>query len=172
MDRRAVFSLMAGSAVLTACGSGGSTGRSKFKSYRGPKVTRVIVEKSSRKMWLMHDKKILKKYNIDLGFTPRGHKKIEGDGRTPEGSYLINRRNPNSAFHLSLGLSYPNAADRAKARAMGKPPGGDIFIHGGPTLRGDRNKPDWTAGCISVSNQEIETIYSMITIGTQIDVLP
>lgn len=172
MDRRAVFSLMAGSAILTACGSGGSTGRSKFKSYRGPKVTRVIVEKSSRRMWLMHDKKILKKYDIDLGFTPRGHKAIEGDGRTPEGSYWINRRNPNSAYHLSLGISYPNAKDTAYAKSIGKSPGGAIFIHGGPTLRGDRKKPDWTAGCISVTNEEIETIYAMVNNGTQIDVLP
>lgn len=123
-------------------------------------------------MWLMHEKKVLKKFEVDLGFDPRGHKEIEGDGRTPEGRYYIDRRNPNSAFHLSLGLSYPNDADRLKAKKMSKSPGGDIFIHGGPVLLGDRSKPDWTAGCISVTNKEMELIYAMVGIGTPIDVLP
>ena len=120
----------------------------------------------------MNEKKVLKKYEVDLGFTPRGHKEIEGDGRTPEGSYFINRRNPNSAFHLSLGISYPNTKDIAYAQARGERPGGEIFIHGGPVLFGDRSKPDWTAGCISVTNKEIEMIYAMVKNGTQIDVLP
>jgi murein L,D-transpeptidase YafK len=120
----------------------------------------------------MSRKKVLKKYDVELGFAPRGHKQIEGDGRTPEGSYFINRRNPNSAYHLSLGISYPNRKDIAFAKSIGKPPGGEIFIHGGPTLRGDRKKPDWTAGCISVTNDEIEDIYAMVEDGTQIDVLP
>ena len=167
MNRREFIPLTASALLLSACST-----RSKFQSYNGPQVTRVVVEKSSRSMWLISGKKVLKKYDVDLGFTPRGHKKIEGDGRTPEGSYFINRRNPNSAFHLSLGMSYPNAKDIAYAKSIGKPPGGEIFIHGGPTLRGDRNKPDWTAGCISVSNKEIEMIYAMVKNGTQIDVLP
>jgi len=152
--------------MLSACAS------SKFKAYTGPQVTRVIVEKSTRSMWLMNQKKVLKKYEVDLGFTPSGHKEIEGDGRTPEGSYFINRRNPNSAFHLSLGISYPNSKDIAHAQALGEKPGGEIFIHGGPVLFGDRSKPDWTAGCISVTNREIEMIYAMVKNGTQIDVLP
>jgi murein L,D-transpeptidase YafK len=166
MNRREFIPLAASALLLSACSS------SKFKNYNGPQVTRVIIEKSSRSLWLMSGKKVLKKYDVDLGFTPRGHKQIEGDGRTPEGSYIINRRNPNSAYHLSLGMSYPNAKDIAYAKSIGKDPGGEIFIHGGPTLRGDRNKPDWTAGCISVSNKEIEAIYSMVKNGTQIDVLP
>jgi murein L,D-transpeptidase YafK len=114
---------------------------------------------------------VLKKYDVDLGFAPRGHKQIEGDGRTPEGSYFIDRRNPNSAYHLSLGISYPNAKDIAYAKSIGKSPGGEIFIHGGPVLLGDRSKPDWTAGCISVTNKEIEIMYAMVKNGTQIDIL-
>jgi len=166
MKRREFIPITASALLLSACAS------SKFKSYNGPQVTRIIVEKSSRSMWLMNEAKVLKQYDVDLGFAPRGHKEIEGDGRTPEGSYFINRRNPNSAFHLSLGMSYPNAKDIARAKAMGKDPGGEIFIHGGPVLFGDRSKPDWTAGCISVTNKEMETIYAMVKEGTQIDVLP
>ena len=166
MKRREFIPLTASALLLSACAS------SKLKSYNGPQVTRVIVEKSSRSMWLMNEAKVLKKYDVDLGFAPRGHKEVEGDGRTPEGSYFIDRRNPNSAFHLSLGMSYPNAKDIARAKAMGKDPGGEIFIHGGPVLFGDRSKPDWTAGCISVTNKEMETIYAMVKNGTQIDVLP
>ena len=118
-------------------------------------------------MYLMHNDKVLKKYKFDLGFAPAGAKQIEGDGKTPEGTYIIDRVNPNSAFHLSLGISYPNAADRAEAKAMGKSPGGAIFIHGQPNrfkAKGD----DWTAGCIAVKNQEIEQIYAMVRTGTVI----
>lgn len=152
--------------AVSACG------QSKFKRYRGPQVTQILIDKSERKMHLLHKNKALKSYDVDLGFTPVGHKAIEGDGRTPEGVYRINRRNPNSSFHLSLGISYPNNQDRAKAKAQGKSPGGEIFIHGGPRLRINRGKKDWTAGCISVSNKEIEVIYAMVQDGTPIYIKP
>lgn len=144
---------------------------SKFKTYNGPEVTHVVVQKEARMIYLMHNDTMLKSYKMDLGFAPIGHKQIEGDGRTPEGLYYINRKNPNSAFHLSLGISYPNDADRAAAKALGKPTGGDIFIHGG-RRRGDKRGPDWTAGCISVSNRKIEEIYSMVREGTPIYLNP
>ena len=144
----------------------------KFKTYNGPEVTRLIILKSARKLYLLHNETTLKSYDINLGFEPLGDKKVRNDGKTPEGSYTINRRNPNSNFHLSIGISYPNAADIAEARAMGKSPGGDIFIHGGPTLFRDRNKKDWTWGCIAVSNREIEQIYAMVTDNTPIDIYP
>ena len=166
MKRRAFLPLVAGGMLVSACGS-----PSKFLAYNGPQVTRIIVEKSTRSLWLMSEKTVLKKYDVELGFTPLGHKQIEGDGKTPEGSYLIDRRNPNSNYHLSIGLSYPNAKDTAKAKALGEKPGGEIFIYGGPTLPGDIDKPDWTAGCISVSNEEMEEIYAMVKNGTQIDLL-
>jgi hypothetical protein len=104
--------------------------------------------------------------------TPDGHKERSGDGRTPEGVYWIDRRNPRSEYFLSLGVSYPNAADVARARAMGVDPGGDIFIHGEP-IRGawHRGKNDWTAGCIAVSNAEIEEIWAMVPTGTQVTIL-
>ncbi|NOX41158.1 MAG: L,D-transpeptidase family protein [Alphaproteobacteria bacterium] len=144
----------------------------KFKTYNGPEVTRLVIMKSERKLYLFSNQTTLKTYNIDLGFAPVGDKKVENDGKTPEGSYTIDRRNPNSSYHLSIGISYPNEQDKAEAKALGKSPGGDIFIHGGPTLFRDRNKADWTWGCISVSNREIEEIYAMVRDGTPIDIFP
>jgi len=148
---------------LTACGS-------KFKGYSGPRVTLVEVHKADRKMYLLHHDKLLKTYDIALGFAPTGHKQFEGDGKTPEGSYLISHRNPDSEYHLSLRISYPNANDVAFAAAAGRRPGGDIFIHGAPDGRPDRR--DWTAGCIAVSDREIERIYAMVKPGTRINILP
>ncbi|MBV0913544.1 L,D-transpeptidase family protein [Anianabacter salinae] len=148
---------------ITACAP------SKFKTYRGPEVTRVLVFKEDRKLFLMHHYKVLKDYDIGLGFAPDGHKAFEGDGRTPEGTYYIDRRNPNSAFHLSIGISYPNPVDVEVARAAGRSPGGDIFIHG--EARPDKPR-DWTWGCIAVSNKEIEWIYAMVRDGTPIDIYP
>ena len=144
---------------------------SKFRSYDGPEVTRIVVLKSARQMFLMHNDSVLSSHWIDLGFAPTGRKQFEGDGRTPEGRYMIDRRNPDSSFHLSLGISYPDAEDIAAARDAGKEPGGDIFIHGkAKPLR--RRGTDWTAGCISVSNREIEQIYAMVRDGTVIDIYP
>ena len=145
--------------------------RSKFLHYDGPEVTRIVVFKDTRTMHLLHGNVALKSYTVDLGYAPDGHKQFEGDGRTPEGRYFINRRNPNSAFHLSLGISYPNNADRQYAHARGRSPGGDIFIHGG-SRRQDQKGRDWTAGCISVSDEEIEVIYSMVRNGTPVDIYP
>lgn len=151
---------------LSACSS------SKFKTYNGPEITHVVLVKSERKMYLLHHNKVMKEHNFDLGFAPNGHKYEEGDGRTPEGTYLIDRRNPNSKFHLSIGISYPNVVDRAQAYARGKSPGGDIFIHGQPNGFKGKNGRDWTAGCVAVSNKEIEMIYAMVKDGTPITVYP
>lgn len=139
---------------------------SKFLNYNGPPVTSVLLYKGERRMFLMNNTTALKTYNFQLGFAPVGHKVIERDGRTPEGAYRIDRRNPNSAYHLSIGISYPNDRDREVARAMGMEPGGDIFIHGTPTNK--IGSPDWTAGCIAVTDPEIEEIYAMVTDGTPI----
>lgn len=143
---------------------------SKIRTYDGPEVTTIQIFKGKRLMRLMSGRKVLKKYKFELGFNPVGHKEIEGDGRTPEGVYYINRRNPNSRFHLSLGISYPNAEDVRRARAQGKSPGGDIFIHGTPDIY--IGEPDWTWGCIAVTNSEMEEIYAMIGEGTKIYIYP
>ena len=157
---RHVF-VLAAVLLLAACGGGRDPASMKFRSYNGPSVTHVVVHKQARKMYLLHHDSIMKVYDIGLGFDPTGDKKVEGDGRTPEGLYMIDRRNPNSRFHLSLGIDYPNAADRAEARFLGKSPGGDIFIHGRPPAY-QNGVWDWTWGCIAVTDREIEDIYAMI----------
>ncbi len=138
---------------------------------RLPYADHVIVQKQRRKMFLVRGRDTLADYDVDLGFQPLGHKSREGDGRTPEGFYWIDRKNPNSAFHLSLGISYPNGQDIRVAYAAGFEPGGDIFIHGQPN-RGGRpeDSPDWTAGCIAVTNREIEQIYNAVLVGTPITI--
>lgn len=157
------FFVVAGSAVLAGCGN-------KIRSYSGPRVTLVEVHKADRRMYLLGDGKVLKTYKIRLGGNPIGHKQFEGDQKTPEGAYRISHRNPNSAYHLSLGISYPNQADREFAKSKGRPPGGDIFIHGGPKewFAGR----DWTAGCIAVKDREMEEIFAMVQPGTQINIFP
>ena len=142
----------------------------KFRTYNGPEVTRLQMFKDDRTLFLYNNSKVLKTYKFDLGFAPAGPKQFEGDGKTPEGSYTVDKRNPNSMFHLSVGISYPNEADIAYAAAQGRSPGGDIFIHGGPRAGIDPIKPDWTAGCIAVSDREIEDIYAMVRDGTPIDI--
>ncbi|MDJ0628472.1 MAG: L,D-transpeptidase family protein [Rhodobacter sp.] len=161
--------LTIGVLLMAAVALGGCS--SKFKKYYGPEVTRIVVMKEARKMYLYHHDEVLAEHRIDLGFGPRGDKQFEGDGKTPEGRYFIDRRNPNSSFHLSLGISYPNAEDIAAARSAGRSPGGDIFIHGKAKPLQKRGT-DWTAGCIAVSNREIEWIYAMVKNGTVIDIYP
>lgn len=143
----------------------------KFKKYDGPEVTRVVVFKHTRRMYLMHHDTPLKVYDFRLGFAPQGHKQIEGDGRTPEGNYVIDTRNPDSKYHLSVRINYPNEQDIEVARGLGMSPGGDIFIHGTPDKFSNRTD-DWTWGCIAVTNDAIEDIYAMVRDGTPISIHP
>lgn len=161
---RRIMLLGALSALVAACTP------SKFQRYSGPEVTRIQVFKKARVVQLLHNDQQLRAYKFQLGFSPEGHKEIEGDGRTPEGAYRIDRRNPNSRFHLSLGISYPNSDDIAKARAMGKSPGGDIFFHGTP--KEYVGETDWTWGCIAISNEEMEEMYAMVKNGTKVFIYP
>ncbi len=163
MIRRSFLATVALGA-LAACGS-------KFRTYSGPEVTQVQIFKDKRVMHLLHRNVAIKTYKIGLGGNPVGDKKVEGDGKTPEGLYYIDRQNPNSTYHLSLGISYPNAEDLAEAEALGKQPGGDIFIHGRARKNRGRGK-DWTAGCIAVKDGEMEEVYSMIRVGTPIFIFP
>lgn len=148
---------------VTACSS-------KFRTYNGPEVTAIEVHKADRKMYLLHENSILETYDVALGGVPIGPKQFEGDGKTPEGTYLISHKNPESNYHLSLGINYPNTDDVAFAAQAGKLPGGDIFIHGGPTRK--VNRRDWTAGCIAVTDKQMEVIYSMVKPGTRILLVP
>lgn len=156
--------------TLTFLGLSGCFLDSGPAPYSGAKVTAIEVHKSERKMYLLAGDAVVRSYHIQLGGNPVGPKQYEGDGKTPEGSYVISHRNAHSAYHLSLGISYPNAAQVAAAKAAGKRPGGDIFIHGQPNRA--RRGGDWTAGCIAVSNREIEEIFRIVTPGTPIHIFP
>ena len=155
--------LLGAALVLTGCAS-------KFRTYNGPEVTHLVAFKSARKLVLLHNDQILREFEFELGFAPTGDKTIYGDGKPPEGLYFIDRKTPNSAFPLSLGISYPNAADQAEAEALGKSPGGDIFIHGTP--RKYRGQDDWTWGCLAVTDREMEDLFAMVAVGTPITITP
>ncbi|OQA33844.1 MAG: L,D-transpeptidase catalytic domain [Betaproteobacteria bacterium ADurb.Bin341] len=143
---------------------------------QGTRADRIIVHKSKRKLVLMDKGTVLREYRIALGSNPVGAKEIEGDGKTPEGRYLIDYRNPRSKFHLSLHLSYPKPEQIARAKRQGVSPGGMIMIHGLANGTGWLGKfhwlADWTNGCIAVSNAEIEEIWRVVPDGTPIEIHP
>jgi len=143
---------------------------------RPSKADKIMVEKGARRLTLFLDGRKLKEYRIALGFSPIGPKEHEGDGRTPEGIYTIDFHKPDSAFHRALRVSYPSAEDNARASAAGLSPGGDIMIHGLPnglgTLGAVHRLRDWTAGCIAVTDPEIDEIYDLVSDGTPIDIRP
>ena len=133
------------------------------------RVDRVVVNKRRREMLLLRGESVLRRYTVALGREPVGHKTREGDGRTPEGRYTIDGRNPNSKYHRSLRISYPDARDRDRAREAGVEPGGDIMIHGvGPR----QAEGDWTEGCIGVTDREIEEIWDLVADGTVVEIHP
>mgnify|MGYP000890742618 CR=1 FL=1 len=136
----------------------------------------VLVFKSARKLQLLREGQALKTYRIALGQNPTGHKTQEGDGRTPEGQYKLDFRNPRSTAHLSLHISYPNAADIAQAQARGVSPGGAVMIHGLPNrfwwLGRLHRWMDWTDGCIGVTNAEMDEIWHAVPPGTPIEIRP
>jgi len=140
----------------------------------GTKADRILVDKSDRTLILFKGEEEIARYSkIRFGDVPEGHKRFEGDERTPEGNYTINGRNPGSRYHLSLRVSYPNAADRAYAEARGQSPGGDIFIHGQPNgYSGGPIARDWTDGCIALSNAEIKQIWDVVPDGAEIEIRP
>ena len=139
-----------------------------------PDIDYIRVEKSARAMQLYSAGRLVHTIEgIQLGDAPEGHKRFQGDERTPEGRYTIDYGNPNSSYTLSLHISYPNAQDRAYAAAQGRRPGGLIFIHGQPNgLPAGRIPGDWTDGCIAVSNEEIEALWEAVPDGAVIDILP
>ncbi len=139
-------------------------------------VDSIVVYKSKRQLLAYSNGKLLKTYKISLGKKPTGHKQIEGDKRTPEGVYYINAKNPESSYHKNLGISYPNKTDIETAREIGKLSGGDIKIHGLKNNLGFIGKfqrwYDWTAGCIALTNQEVDELYDATIIGTKIEIKP
>jgi murein L,D-transpeptidase YafK len=136
----------------------------------------ILIVKSKRTMTLMHGAKVLKSYSVALGTVPVGPKERQGDHKTPEGNYVISAKNSHSQFHFALRISYPSAEDRARARKLGVSPGGDIMIHGLASsfafLGALHRKTDWTDGCIAVTNPEIEEIWSLVPVGTTVEIRP
>lgn len=136
----------------------------------------VAIFKSERRMELRKQGRLLRTYRVSLGFAPLDHKEREGDGRTPEGTYSIDARNPRSSFHLSLRISYPDADDRARAEVQGLSPGGDIYIHGLPNglrkLRTPHGRRDWTTGCVAVTDEEMQEVWSLVPTGTKVVIRP
>jgi len=137
-------------------------------------IDHILIEKAARRMTVFRDGEAMRSYKIALGFAPDGDKTQQGDGKTPEGVFTVNRRNPQSKFHLSLGLDYPLPDDIARASAAGVNPGGDIFIHGQPNgfERLATLSYDWTAGCIAVSDAEIEELWRVVQTGTTVEIKP
>jgi murein L,D-transpeptidase YafK len=135
-------------------------------------VDHIVIDKSDRTLTLIAAGKIVRAYSgIKLGDAPVGHKQFEGDEKTPIGTYTINGRNPNSAYTLSLRISYPNAADRAFAAQRGRSPGGDIFIHGQPNKSPAYALPwDWTDGCVALPNRHIREIWGLVPNGTKVTI--
>lgn len=136
----------------------------------------IVVEKAIRRMMLFSHDKVIRSYRIALGINPRGPKLVEGDHKTPEGRYLIDSRNENSGYHLSLHISYPNDIDREIAALAGVTSGGNIMIHGTSDAVEWMGKyhvmHDWTDGCIAVTNQEMEEIWRLVPDGTVIEIKP
>jgi murein L,D-transpeptidase YafK len=139
-----------------------------------PTADFVLVDKSDRVLTLFAGGKPYRNFqNLQFGGAPEGHKRFEGDERTPEGRYTIDTRNVASAYHLSLRISYPSEAERAYAAARGASPGGEIFIHGQPNwLPAGRLPGDWTDGCIALANAEIEELWRLVPDGTPIEIRP
>lgn len=132
--------------------------------------------KHERKLYALEGDEIVMSFNVALGREPRGHKVQEGDGRTPEGRYYIIAARHDSDYHLSLKISYPNAEDKARARALGVRPGGQIMVHGlDPSIGRDWLDRhwlfNWTNGCIAVTNAEMEVLWDSVALGTPIDIL-
>ena len=137
---------------------------------------RVVIAKAARTLSLYRGNRLLKTYKVALGPNSKGPKEREGDGRTPEGTYVIDSRRHDSAFHRALHISYPNAADRERARRLRVSPGGAIMIHGLPNGMGFLGRVhrirDWTQGCIAVTNDEIEEIWRLVPNGTPVLIEP
>ncbi len=150
--------------------------KAETESSREETVDKIVIEKAARLLTLYHGQDTIRTYSIALGVRPAGKKQCHGDMRTPEGQYVIDWRNRNSRYHRSLHISYPNDEDRLAAKNLGCDPGGNIMIHGLPKGLGWMGKThstlDWTAGCIAVTNEEIEEIWDMVPDGTPVEISP
>ena len=148
----------------------------KIFALRTEPADKVLIEKKERRLTLLSKGEVIKTYKIALGGNPVGPKERQGDNKTPEGTYIIDSRNRDSGYHLSLHISYPNEKDKIRAKELGVSPGGDIMIHGiknGLSWVGASHaEVDWTKGCIAVKDEEMEEIYKLVPNGTIVEIRP
>ena len=141
-----------------------------------PLADKVLVEKGNRQLHLLKNGIPFRTFKIALGLAPEGDKEQEGDQKTPEGTYMLDARNPESDYFLSIHISYPNATDRAQARRLGVNPGSAIMIHGQPNnptfSQAYYAREDWTNGCIAVSNSDMIDIWLMTPDRVPIEIVP
>ena len=140
-------------------------------------IDSIVVFKAKREMITFHNAKKVKRYIISLGMEPLGKKQFEGDLRTPEGLYFIDKRDTISSYHTNLNISYPSIADSTFAATQGKKAGGEIKIHGFPnnhTKQQEKNflSTDWTIGCIALSDFEVDELYKWVIENCPILILP
>ena len=174
------FCTAAGALALAGlCGlatAPGTPARAQLPRLEVPKADLVVVRKSKRILQLLHQGRPFKSYQIALGPKPTGPKRRSGDGRTPEGVYTLDWRNPNSSFYRAIHVSYPAPHDQEPAERWGVAPGGLIMIHGlpngVPAARVGHPWNNWTNGCIAVTNREMDEIWSLVEDGTTIIIYP
>lgn len=174
MKRASLFAILLAAAAVVALAAANRPEAHPLPA--GAVADRVVVDKERRTLTLMRGTVALKSYPVSLGGAPAGHKRREGDERTPEGVYRLDSRNPRSSNHLALHVSYPAPADVAAARARGESPGGQIMVHGiknGAGWIGRLHRlADWTDGCIAVTNREMDEIWRAVPAGTPIEIRP
>jgi murein L,D-transpeptidase YafK len=162
--------------LLTAALTLAAAGVRTPSAAEAAKADKIVVVKHEQRLYLMRDGEVLKSYRVALGRHPRGTKLYEGDGRTPEGRYVLDARNPDSRFYRAFHVSYPNAADRERARELHQTAGGLIMIHGLPLERpnwgADHWMYNWTTGCIAVTDREMDEIWDSVDVGTPIEIRP
>jgi murein L,D-transpeptidase YafK len=132
--------------------------------------------KSNHKLQLLAGEKLVREFHVVFGPNPKGRKMQEGDEKTPEGSYILDYKKPDSAFHRAIHISYPNAEDIASAKARGVNPGGQIMIHGQKnelnSLSSISQRFNWTNGCVALSNEDMDVVWTLVKEGTPIEILP
>jgi murein L,D-transpeptidase YafK len=136
----------------------------------------ILILKKDHVLELLSGGKVIRTYKVALGSGGLAPKQREGDGRTPEGHYIIDSRSEHSAYHKAFHVSYPNAEDRKRAAKQGVSPGGAIMIHGLPNGKGwigpAHRTVDWTLGCVAVTDDEIEEIWKLVPVGTPVEIRP
>lgn len=134
----------------------------------------ILILKKDHVLELLKDGKVIRTYKVALGQGGLAPKEREGDGRTPEGHYIIDSRTAQSHYHKALHISYPNAEDRKRAARLGVPPGGAVMIHGLPNgksyIGAAHRLYDWTLGCVAVTDAEIDEIWEMVPVGTPVEI--